>query len=170
MRSRTPLVVPLLTVGLAVLATRPAGAAEPDFLAFALGGHDVNDNETAFEARLEYRSDIELLRLRPFSGVMVSSDQAVYAYGGVLLDLFFGNRAVLTPSFAVGYYDRGNGKDLGADIEFRSQIEAGYRFADRSRLALSFSHISSAGIDEVNPGTDELVVTYAVPFSVILGR
>ena len=32
------------------------------------------------------------------------------------------------------------------------------------------SHISNASLDDVNPGTEEVVLTYAVPFSVLLGR
>ena len=148
----------------------PAAADDPDFLAFSLGSFDVNDDEDSIEARLEYRSDIKLLWVKPFSGVMVNTNSGVYGYGGILLDVFLGRRLVVTPSFAVGLYHVGAGKDLGSAIEFRSQIEVGFRFDDRSRLALSFDHVSNAGIDDKNPGTEELVLTYAVPFSVFLRR
>ena len=83
-------------------AAGPAGAADPDFLAFSIGGFDVNDDETAGEARLEYRSDTRLWLTKPFSGLMVNSDAGVYGYGGLLVDLFIGRRWVLTPSFAAG--------------------------------------------------------------------
>jgi hypothetical protein len=148
----------------------PARADDPDFLSLSAGAFDVNDDMTAAEFRLEYRSDLKWWIFKPFTGIMGNSDAGFYGYGGVLIDLFLGRRFVLTPSFAVGAYDRGDGKDLGHSVEFRSQIEIAYRFDDRSRLALSFSHMSNASIDEVNPGTESLMLTYAFPFDVLLGR
>lgn len=165
---RLHLAIVLVSVGLA--APCVAAADDPDFLAFSLGGFDVNDDEDSVEARLEYRSDLKLFWFKPFSGVMVNYDSAVYGYGGLLLDLYLGRRLVVTPSFAVGAYHEGASKDLGSAIEFRSQIEVGFRFDDRSRLSLSLDHISNAGIDDKNPGTEALVLTYAVPFSVFLGH
>ena len=159
----------IVALAAALIASAPAGADDPDFLAFSLGAFDVNDDETAGEARLEYRSDIKLWFIKPFSGMMVNSDAGVYGYGGILTDLFFGRRWVLTPSFAAGLYTDGSGKDLGSAVEFRSQLEFGYRFASRARIAMSLSHMSNAILDDVNPGTEELVITYAVPFSVLLG-
>ncbi len=168
-RLASPLVF-VATLAAAIAASGPAGADDPDFLAFSIGGFDVSDDETAGEARLEYRSDIKLWFVKPFSGVMVNSDAGIYGYGGFLVDLFFGRRWVLTPSLAAGLYTDGSGKDLGSDVEFRSQLEFAYRFKSRSRIGLSVSHISNASLDDVNPGTEEVVLTYAVPFSVLLGR
>ena len=159
-----------LVVAAALACTAPARADDPDFLSFSLGGYDINDDEDAVEARLEYRSDIHLWIFKPFSGVMLTSESAAYGYGGILLDLYFGRRLVATPSFAAGLYHNGAGKDLGHSVEFRSQIELAHRLNNRARLAVSFSHISNAGLDDRNPGTEELVLTYAVPFSVFLPR
>ena len=69
----------------------------------------------------------------------------------VMLDVYLGRRFVVTPSFAAGLYAEGGGKDLGHVLEFRSQIEVAYRFEDRSRLGLSFSHISNASISSTTP-------------------
>ena len=65
---------------------------------------------------------------------MGTTDSAFYGFGGVLVDVFFGKRWVLTPSFAAGYYDNGDGVDLGHEVEFRSSIELSYRFDNRTRL------------------------------------
>lgn len=158
-------------LALAVVAgAGPARAADPDFLSLSVGAFDVNDDMTAAEFRLEYRSELEWWIFRPFTGLMGNSDGGFYGYGGVLVDVFFGRRFVLTPSFAIGAYDRGSGKDLGHSIEFRSQIELAYRFDDRSRLAISLDHMSNASLDEVNPGTESLMLTYAFPFEILLGR
>ena len=48
-------------------------------------------------------------------------------------------------------------------MEFRSTIELGYRFDDRSRLSLAFGHLSNAGIGDSNPGTEVLTLYYHLP-------
>ncbi|MSP83535.1 MAG: acyloxyacyl hydrolase [Alphaproteobacteria bacterium] len=141
----------------------PARADDPDFLAFGAGGFDVNDDESTFQGRIEYRSDHRLLIVRPMAGVMATGDAGFYGYGGVLLDLFFGRRWVMTPSFAVGGYVEGGGKDLGGILEFRSAIEIAYRLDNRARLGLAFDHISNASLYDENPGTESLVLIYAIP-------
>lgn len=146
-----------------------AQAGDPDLLSVSLGAFDTFDNETAVEGRVEYRSDKKLWNFKPFSGFMATSDKALYGYLGVLIDFYFGHRLVITPSFAPGAWSRGDGKDLGHWIEFRSQVEFAYRLDDRSRIALSISHMSNAGLDSTNPGEESLVLTYAVPFSTLLG-
>lgn len=167
--SRTAAAALALALAL-VVGAGPARAGDPDFLSLSIGAFDVNDDMTAAEFRVEYRSKLEWWIFRPFTGLMGNSDGGFYGYGGILLDIFFGRRFVLTPSFAIGAYDRGSGKDLGHSIEFRSQIELAYRFDDRSRLAISLNHMSNASLDEVNPGTESLMLTYAFPFDILLGR
>ena len=88
---------------------------------------------------------------------------------GILMDISFGRRVVATPSFAPGYYARGSGYNLGHAIEFRSQFELAYRFDDRSRLGVSFGHMSNAGIGDKNPGTESLMLNYSIPLSSIAG-
>ena len=101
--------------------------------------------------------------VKPFAGLMGTTDGAVYGYGGFLMDIFFGRRIVLTPSLAAGYYSDGNGRDLGHAVEFRSSIELAYRFDDRSRLGIAFYHLSNAHLDDHNPGTEILGVVYSIP-------
>ena len=141
----------------------PARADDPAFLAVSAGYYDINDNYDAFEGRLEYRHDRKFWIFKPFAGVMATSDEAVHGYAGVLVDIYFGRRWVLTPSFAPGLYRDGDGKDLGGTIQFRSQLELSYRFDDRSRLGLSVNHISNASIYDSNPGTESVAITYAIP-------
>ena len=153
-------------MALAVAAGAPGGvrADDPSFLTLGLGYFDMNkqDNE-AVDFRLEYRHGQKFWIFKPWIGVEATSDGAVYGAAGVLIDVFLGNRVVLTPSFGAGYYEEGDGKDLGHEIEFRSQIEVSYRFDDRSRLGLAFSHISNASIGADNPGVEILNVYYSIP-------
>ena len=96
-------------------------------------------------------------------GANATTDKSMYAYAGISLDIFFGNRLVLRPSFAPGVYHRGDGKSLGGTIEFRSAGELAYRFDDRSRIGLELSHRSNAGIYEKNPGEESLMLFYHLP-------
>ena len=146
----------------------PARADDPDFLTIGGGYFDWNrQKDTAAEFRLEYRSDQKLWIFNPFVGIMGTSDSAFYGYGGILVDVFLGNRFVVTPSFAPGYYDKGDGHDLGHKLEFRSQIEFAYRFDNRSRLGLAVSHMSNASIGDTNPGTEAAIIYYSVPVGVL---
>ena len=140
-------------------------AEEPAFLAASAGGFDINDDDTSFEFRLEYRSDYRLWHVGPMIGLMVNTDGGVYGYGGLFLDIFLGKRWVVMPNAAVGGYRRGDSKNLGSVLEFRTGVEIAYRFEDKSRLGLAFQHISNAGIDDENQGTESLVLTYAIPFN-----
>ena len=141
-----------------------AAADDPDFLTVAVGAFDlVQDHDQAAEFRAEYRFDKKIWIVKPFVGVMGTTDSAFYGYGGFLTDIFFGRRWVLTPSLAVGYYDKGNGFDLGHEIEFRSSIELSYRFDNRTRLGVSFYHLSNASISNTNPGAEVLSIVYSIP-------
>jgi len=154
-----------LSAGWSIGRPTPARAGEPDFFAFSAGGFDVNDDETAADFRVEYRSDMRFWKLVPFIGLAGTSDAAVYGYAGLGTDIFLGRRVVLQPNAAFVGYHKGNGKDLGGEFQFRTGGEIAWRFDDWSRLAIAFHHISNAGIYDANPGTELLVLTYSVPFT-----
>jgi len=155
----------LLGPALWAVAYTPVQADEPDFFAFSAGGYDVNDDQTAAEFRVEYRSDLRFWKLLPFIGLAGTSDEAMYSYAGLGLDIYLGRRVVIQPNAAVVGYHEGNGKDLGGEFQFRTCGEIAWRFDDWSRLGIAFHHISNAGIYESNPGTELLVLTYSVPFT-----
>ena len=160
-----------LLIGVAALfvATAPAVAEEPAFISIGAGYYYLFDDQSAGEARLEYRfsETQKLFFFTPFVGVTATTDAATYGYAGVGIDIFFGKRLVATPNFAVGLYGDGDGKDLGHAVEFRSGLEVAYRFDNYSRLGLSFTHISNAGLGERNPGVESLVVVYSMPFNAL---
>lgn len=143
---------------------RAAEDDDPAFLSFSVGYFDANErDEDAVDLRFEYRHDERLWIFKPWFGIEATSDLSVWGGGGVLIDLYFGRRFVVTPSFGAGGYIKGNGKDLGSAIEFRSQIEAAYRFDDRSRLGVALSHISNASIGSDNPGVEIVSLYYHMP-------
>lgn len=153
-----------LVVSLLMAIPAPAFAEDPDFLSFGVGWYDMNRRvDQAAEFRVEYRSDAKLWVFKPFGGAMGTTDGAIYGYGGFLMDIYFGRRIVVTPSLAAGLYHDGNGRDLGHAVEFRSSLEIAYRFDDRTRLGLSFYHLSNAHLGTSNPGTEVLSLVYSIP-------
>lgn len=149
-------------LGLA-LAPATARADDPSFLSVGAGVYDVFHNFTAGQFRGEYRFADEFFYLKPFVGALVTTDKSVYGYWGLRLDLYFGDRWVLTPNAAMGAFGRGSGKNLGSVLEFKTGAEGAYRFDDHSRLGLQFDHISNAGIGKHNPGTESFVLMYSIP-------
>jgi hypothetical protein len=148
-----------------------ARADDPDFFSFGAGVFDFNDNKTAAMGAVEYRSDKKYLFLKPFGGFMMNGDRGRDIYLGVLMDIFFGRRLVVTPNFAPSLYWKGtSGKDLGHPLEFRSGLEIAYRFDDRSRLGLAVHHLSNASISDDNPGTELLTLYYSLPMDGLFGK
>ena len=158
---------------LAALAASPgARAADLPLVSLGLGGTDILERQAraAGDLRLEYRSGLSLLpfgeayaKLKPWVGLEETSRQSIWAGGGVLLDVPVTTHWVLSPSFGIGYYDEGRGKNLGSAAELRSQFEAGYVFANATRLVAAFSHTSNAGFTRHNPGTEAAIVSYQLP-------
>jgi hypothetical protein len=144
---------------------------DPDFLSIAGGYFDFNrQKDPGGEFRLEYRSDYKLWIFKPFAAGGVSTTGHTFLGAGVLIDVYFGNRWVVTPSFAPQWYTGGNRDlDLGYALEFRSQLEIAYRFDDRSRLGLAVSHSSNASLGDTNPGTESIMLYYSIPMSHITG-
>lgn len=143
---------------------------------------DGSESNEAFDFRYERRFDKSLFEigpeeenffnLKPFAGLEATSESAYYILGGVYLDdnlgtLFTGKETnfLFTPSFGAGYYDDGNGKKLGSNIQFRTTLEISYQIENRNRIGLSLSHISNANIADKNPGVEILSLTYQVPFN-----
>ncbi len=159
-------IIGVLVLSLTLFAGARAHAGDdPSFVAFHVGGYDVNDNETAGQFNLEYRSGWDDWYVKPFVGVLATTDAAIYGYGGFMLDVYLGRRLVLTPNVAVGLYSDGDGKDLGSVIEFRSGLELSYRFDNRTRLGIAFHHISNASIEDINPGTETLTLVLSLPLN-----
>lgn len=158
----------LLLLGIAWLAPAAARADDldddPSFFSVGGGYFDTyRRRDTATEFRGEYRSGYRFWLFKPFAGAMVTTDSAFYVYGGVMIDLYFGDRWVVTPSFAPGYYERGDGFNLGHHVEFRSALEIAYRFDNRARLGIGYSHMSNAHLSSNNPGAETAFIMLSIP-------
>ncbi len=139
------------------------GTTDPALLQLGAGGYDIFHNYTAGVFRGEFRFGEQFWVVTPLVGAEVTTKGSVYGYGGFGVDVHFGQSWVLTPDAVVGLWSRGDGKELGSTIEFRTGADFDYQFEDASRLGFSFHHISNAGIGKHNPGEEELLAVYAIP-------
>ena len=143
--------------------------ADPPSIGTGAGVFDINPDRKKTDATRnaqlqgEYRFGDVLWIVAPFVGLMGTSAGAFYGYAGFGFDVNFGANWVATPTFAGGYWYRGDGLNLGSWWEFRSGAEFDYRFANRTRLGLAFYHISNAGLGKQNPGEQALLLVYTVP-------
>lgn len=152
----------LLTLAVLLVLATPAIAQDgSDRYAISAGVFNVFETTHSEELGFEVRFGPRAFGLKPVIGVTVNSDEGGYVLAGLRRDFDAGNRWVVTPHFGITLFDEGDGKDLGHAVEFRSGLEVSYRLDDRSRLGLSFYHLSNAGLDEINPGSESLVLVYS---------
>ena len=132
-------------------------------LYFGAGAWQVlRSDEMEAEFNVAYRPNYRLWIFKPHFGVMAATDGNYYGYGGLLVDLYWGNHIVSTLSTAVGF-NGGGGYDMGSHAQFRSGIDLAYRFDSNARLGIGFFHMSNAGLTDRNPGSESLLLTYSHP-------
>ena len=130
---------------------------------FGTGIYNVIKTPKSAQFQFEYRTALSVALARPFIGTFITSRAAFYLYAGIGWDLHFSRYLVVTPSFAPGLYLKGKDKDLGFPLEFRTCLDVAYKFPNKGRLGLQFYHLSNASIGEKNPGSESLVLYYALP-------
>ena len=152
---------------------------------FGIGIYDVkfdgSSSNYATDIRFERRFDNTLVDigpeednffyLKPFAGIEVTTDSALYVLGGIYLEDNLGklltgnqNKWNFTPSFGLGYYDDGDGKKLGNKLEFRTTLEMSYQLKNDDRIGISLGHISNANIGNKNPGVEIISLSYQKPY------
>ena len=102
-------------------------------------------------------------KLSPITGGFFTEKNAFYLYSGVQAEYELGFLTI-TPSFAPGYYDYGNGKDLGYPLEFKSEVQMSFNLSDSSHLGMSYNHISNASLGTKNPGANSYMLNFLKKF------
>ena len=102
-------------------------------------------------------------RFSPTTGAFVTKKSSIYLYTGIEADYNLGP-VNISPSFAPGYYEAGDGKNLGSALEFKSEIKIGVDLFKNTNLGYSYSHISNNDWGDVNPGTDNQSITLSRKF------
>ena len=162
----------LLVLAFTVFATINLVADESDSnISFYTGTFDVIDQEGDDQTSLfgiEHKNpnlfrDTFLGKFKPVTGAFMTGDSSVYLYTGIEGQYGIGPLKIL-PSFAPGYYEKGDGKDLGSVLEFKSEIKVGLELFENSKLSYSYSHISNNDWGDTNPGTDNQQITFSKNF------
>lgn len=173
----------LLALALILAFAAPSQAAsysQPDLLSLGLGYMDFDKsqpNKQSADIRAEYRWGMSLLpkispwfkswdpyiQLHPYVAGEVTSLGATYGLGGLAFDAYLGRHIVFTWSEGVGLFYRGAMAPLGSFVEFRSQVELGWRFKNEMRVTAQVSHISNAGLTKRNPGAEIAGVYFHIP-------
>jgi lipid A 3-O-deacylase len=153
-------------VAAAVAATPPR--EEPDAVALEIGRFDaVKRARPAGTLGGEYRVGEDLWwQLRPFAGAGITTQQSLYGYAGIRIATYWGERVVITPSFALGAYRRGEGKDLGnPPVLGRFGIDLEYRLDNDLRVGAAYHHFSNGKAlgQRSNPGTEVVGITLLLP-------
>ena len=140
-------------------------------LSFYTGTFDVIDKEGDDKTTLfgiEHKNpdlfrDTFLGKFKPVSGAFITGNSSVYLYTGIEGQYGLGPLKIL-PSFTPGYYEKGDGKDLGSVLEFKSEIKFGLDIFENSKLSYSYSHISNNDWGDTNPGTDNQQISFSKNF------
>lgn len=140
------------------LAALAAPLAADQAVAVYYGGGRVLNRGDVLEGGLEWQFQPLVWRIQPILGVLGSEESMRYGYAGLRREFWVGRgRLLLAPYTGAGYYDREEGPNLGGSFQFRSGLEVGFRFAAGWRLGASLYHLSNAGTEDPNPGTEAVV-------------
>ena len=140
-------------------------------ISFYTGTFDLLDKEGDDQTTLfgvEHKNpdlfrDTFLGKFKPVTGAFMTGKNSVYLYTGIEGQYGIGPLKIL-PSFTPGYYEKGNGKDLGDVLEFKSEVKVSFDIFENTKLGYSYSHISNYDWGEKNPGTDNQQITFSKNF------
>ena len=107
--------------------------------------------------------DTFLGNLSPITGALITADNATYFYTGIQANYKLGAMN-FTPSFTPGYYNQGDGKDLGHALEFKSEVQLSIELPKDSQLGFSYNHLSNASLGSKNPGANSYMFNFLKKF------
>ena len=133
------------------------------------GMFDFSDGKQASAlVGLQHQND-ELFRdsflgkISPVTGGFITEKSAFYLYTGAQAEYDLG-LIKITPSFAPGYYNYGDGKDLGYPLEFKSEVQLSFDLGNSTELGMSYNHISNASLGDKNPGANSYMFNFLKQF------
>ena len=159
-------ILSLCFVNLASIADDSSNETE---LNFFTGMFDFSDDKQSSGLLGLQHQNEELFRksflgkLSPITGGFLTAKKAIYLYTGVQAEYELGFLTI-TPSFAPGYYDYGDGKDLGSPLEFKSEVLLSFDLSDSAHLGMSYNHISNASLGTKNPGANSYMFNFLKQF------
>ena len=136
---------------------------------FFVGNFDFSDDkQSALLVGFQHQNenlnrDTFLGNISPITGGFITENSAAYIYTGFEWNIDLG-ALKFTPSFAPGLYHKGDGKDLGHVLEFKSEVQFSYVFSKNSSIGISYNHVSNASIGDKNPGANSYMFNFLKNF------
>ena len=135
---------------------------EADNLLLGAGVFDFRRDHKSGAGTIEYRFGRKVFLVGLTLGLLANTDGGLFGYVGIYGDLSYG-KLYVTPQLAMGGYHEGASQDLGGVFQFRESLDVAWRFDNGHRLGIRAAHISNAYIHDINPGEEELLLTYSLP-------
>ena len=136
---------------------------------FFIGNFDFSDDkQSAMLVGFQHQNEnLErntfIGNISPITGGFITENSAVYVYTGFEWNIDMG-ALEFTPSFAPGLYHKGDGKDLGHALEFKSEIQFSYNSSENTKIGISYNHVSNASIGDKNPGANSYMFNFIKNF------
>ena len=136
---------------------------------FFTGNFDFSDDKQSamllgFQHQNEdLQRDTFLGNISPITGGFITENSAAYVYTGFEWNIDMG-ALTFTPSFAPGLYHKGDGKDLGHALEFKSEVQLSLDLPKDSQFGFSYNHLSNASLGEKNPGANSYMFNFLKKF------
>jgi len=136
---------------------------------FFVGNFDFSDDkQSALLVGFQHQNenlnrDTFLGNISPITGGFITENSAAYIYTGFEWNIDLG-ALKFTPSFAPGLYHKGDGKDLGHVLEFKSEVQFSYVFSKNLSIGISYNHVSNASIGDKNPGANSYMFNFIKNF------
>ena len=163
------ILIALISVSFLSFANSEDKKSNDTELNFFTGMFDFSDDKQAAGVLgLQHQND-DLFRnsflgkLSPITGGFLTENNAFYLYTGAQAEYDLG-LITITPSFAPGYYNSGDGKDLGSALEFKSEIQMSLNLSDSTEFGMSYNHISNASLGDKNPGANSYMFNFLKQF------
>ena len=163
------ILIALISVSFLSFANSEDKKSNDTELNFFTGMFDFSDDtQAAGVFGLQHQND-DLFRnsflgkLSPITGGFLTKNNAFYLYTGAQAEYDLG-LFTITPSFAPGYYNSGDGKDLGSALEFKSEIQMSLNLSNSTEFGMSYNHISNASLGDKNPGANSYMINFLKQF------
>jgi len=146
-----------------------ASENQPHQYNFFTGNFDFSDDkQSALLVGFQHQDEnLErntfLGNISPITGGFITENSAAYIYTGFEWNVEMGE-LTFTPSFAPGLYHKGDGKDLGHVLEFKSEVQLSYELSKDSRIGVSYNHVSNASLGDKNPGANSYMFNFLKNF------
>jgi len=137
------------------------------FFGLSVGLYDAFTHDvTATAFNIEWQPGVQIAGfLQPLFGAMITTDGSLFGYGGFGVPLNITDNILLMPSAAVGYYNDGDGYDLGQNIAYRFGTELAYKLKNKSRIGINAHIITNGDSLDKEDRTEVISLVYTTPLN-----